>query len=50
MVATAGRRVFDTLVAAYPPSWRGRRVFMMDGTTLRMAPTDALRGAFTPGV
>ncbi|AWM40542.1 hypothetical protein GobsT_09440 [Gemmata obscuriglobus] len=48
VVATAGRRVFDTLVAAYPPSWRGRRVFMMDGTTLRLAPTDALRGAFTP--
>lgn len=50
-VATA-RRVADhatrTLLAATPPSWNGRRVVLLDGTTAQLAPTPELRQAFPP--
>lgn len=44
----AARCVFDTLVGAYPPSWRDRRVFILDGTTLSLVATDELTATFTP--
>lgn len=40
--------VFGTLVGACPPSWQGRRVFILDGTTITLAPTEELRAAFPP--
>ncbi len=40
--------VCGTLVAAHPPSWRDRRVFTVDGTTVPLAPTAELRAAFPP--
>ena len=44
----AVRTVFDSLVGAYPPSWNARRAFILDGTTLGLAPTDQLRQTFPP--
>lgn len=41
-------RVFDTLVAAAPPSFGHRRAFIADGTTITPAPTAELGGAFPP--
>jgi hypothetical protein len=40
--------VYNTLIPSYPPSWKGRRAFVIDGTTLQLAPKDALRAAFPP--
>jgi len=48
VVELANTRVFDTLVEAYPPSWRSRRVFILDGTTTTLAPTQELTQAFPP--
>lgn len=44
----AAANVYDTLVATYPPSWSGRRVFILDGTTVQLAPTPELRAAYPP--
>lgn len=44
----AARRVFDTLVSAYPPSWQDRRAFVLDGTTMTLAPTEELIQKFPP--
>jgi Transposase DDE domain len=44
----AADRVTDALIARTPPSLGGRRVFLLDGSTLSLAPTDALRRAFPP--
>lgn len=41
-------RVFDALLAATPPTLAGRRAFLLDGTTLSLAPTPELRKAFPP--
>ena len=41
-------RVFDSLVATTSPSEAGRRVFLLDGTTITLAPVPALRQAFPP--
>ena len=41
-------RIAGVLLAARPPSWRGRRVVLLDGTTLRLAPTAELRAAYPP--
>jgi hypothetical protein len=41
-------RVFDTLVAATPPSFGNRRVMIFDGTTITLRPTAELREAFPP--
>jgi hypothetical protein len=41
-------RVFQTLQSTAPPSWQGRRVFMVDGTTLSLTSSDVLRKAFPP--
>ena len=40
--------VSQSLIEASPPSWRGRRVFMIDGTTITLEPTAPLRRAFPP--
>lgn len=48
VLENAATRVFDTLVATYPPSWRDRRVFLLDGTTLTLVATDELTATFTP--
>jgi hypothetical protein len=45
--AVAGH-LFDALVASFPPSLAGRRAFLLDGTTIALAPTAALRKAFPP--
>jgi hypothetical protein len=48
VMEVAAQRVFDTLVSAYPPSWQGRRAFIVDGTTLSLAATPELTATFTP--
>jgi hypothetical protein len=40
--------VFDTLVAATAPSFGRRRAFVVDGTTITLAPTAELQEAFPP--
>lgn len=45
-------RFFDavagTLCDSTPPAWNGRNVFLLDGTTLTLAPTRVLRAAYPP--
>lgn len=41
-------RVCDSLLAASPPWYDGRRAFVLDGTTVTLAPTPELRDAFPP--
>jgi hypothetical protein len=41
-------RVCQSLIAASPPWFDGRRAFIIDGTTITLAPTDELRAAFPP--
>lgn len=48
VVEVASRGVFDTLVETYPPSWRSRRAFILDGTTVTLPPTEELVAAFPP--
>ena len=40
--------IYDKLVAASPPSLMDRRAFILDGTTIPLAPTKALQAAFPP--
>jgi len=40
--------VFDTLMTATPPSWQTRRVFIVDGTTSKLASNKALRLQYPP--
>jgi IS4 transposase len=40
--------VYDSLVDTYPPSWRDRRAFILDGSTVQLAPTLELRAAYPP--
>jgi len=40
--------VFDSLIGAFPPSWRDRRAFLIDGSTLQLPSTPGLRAAFPP--
>jgi hypothetical protein len=44
----AAGTLFDSLVGGYRPCWRGRRGFIIDGSTLQLAPTLALQLAFPP--
>ena len=44
----AADRVAAALMARTPPSLGDRRVFLVDGSTLSLAPTEALRRAFPP--
>lgn len=38
----------DSLSDSYPPSWRGRRAFILDGTTVQLPSTAQLRDAYPP--
>jgi Transposase DDE domain len=40
--------VAKAMIAQSSPSWGDRRVFLVDGSTLALAPTDELREAFPP--
>mgnify|MGYP003946894323 CR=1 FL=1 len=40
--------IFSSLMKTVPPSIAGRRAFLLDGTTLSLAPTPALKKAFPP--
>ncbi|MCH7687327.1 MAG: IS4 family transposase [Planctomycetes bacterium] len=42
------RRVSDSLIDASPPWFDGRRAFLLDGTTITLAPTEELKKAFPP--
>jgi hypothetical protein len=42
------QRVSQSLIDASAPSFDGRRVYLLDGTTLTLAPEPALRRAFPP--
>ena len=42
------QRVRDSLIEATAPSFDGRRVYMVDGTTITLAPEPVLRRAFPP--
>jgi hypothetical protein len=44
----AAEHVFTSLVDTVPPSWEGRRVFLLDGSTAQLAPSLALQAAFPP--
>jgi hypothetical protein len=41
-------RVCDSLIAASPPWFDGRRAFILDGTTITLPPTPELQKAFPP--
>jgi hypothetical protein len=40
--------LLDRLLDTYPPSWAGRRCYLLDGTTVQLAPTPELRQAYPP--
>ena len=42
------QRVSQSLIDATVPSWKGRRVYTVDGTTITLAPEPALRREFPP--
>jgi Transposase DDE domain len=44
----AAEHVYDSLIDTYPPSWRGRRAFLVDGSTIQLASTLGLCFAFPP--
>ena len=48
LVHWATQYTYDTLVGTYAPSYYGRRVFLIDGTTATLPPTPALREAYPP--
>jgi hypothetical protein len=41
-------RVSQSLIAMSPPAFEGRRAFVIDGTTITLAPTPELQEAFPP--
>jgi hypothetical protein len=44
----AAEHVFTSLIATALPSWDGRRVFILDGSTIQLAPSLGLQVAFPP--
>jgi hypothetical protein len=44
----AAANLYDSLIDSYPPSWGGRRAYLLDGTTVQLAPTPELRAAYPP--
>ena len=42
------KRVCDSLIDSSPPSFEGRRAFIIDGTTITLEPTPELQAAFPP--
>jgi Transposase DDE domain len=49
IMEAAADKVTASLIDQAPPSLGDRRVFVLDGSTLSLAPTNALRQAFPPG-
>jgi hypothetical protein len=45
---TVANDIFTSLMNATPPSVAGRRAFILDGTTIPLAPSPALKAAFPP--
>lgn len=41
-------QISSSLIQSAEPSWKGRRVFLIDGTTMTLSPTQPLRKAFPP--
>ena len=41
-------QVSQSLIEATPPTWEDRRVFLIDGTTITLAPEEELQQAFPP--
>lgn len=50
LVLRFAERVADSLIERTPPSFRGRRAFLIDGTTITLAPTSPLREVYPPAV
>jgi hypothetical protein len=48
VLSWAAEHVFTSLIETYPPSWDGRRVFILDGSTAQLAPSRELQAAFPP--
>jgi hypothetical protein len=48
VLSWATAHLYDSLIDAYPPSWGNRRAFLIDGTTIPLAPTPALQAAYPP--
>ncbi|AGA24728.1 IS4 family transposase [Singulisphaera acidiphila] len=48
MAQRAADEVSAALIAKSPPSVKGRNAFLVDGSTLSLAPTDALRKTYPP--
>jgi hypothetical protein len=44
----AAENLYDSLIDSYPPSWQGRRCFLLDGTTVQLEPTLGLQHAYPP--
>lgn len=50
LVLRFAERVAESLIERTPPSFRGRRVFLIDGTTITLPPTSPLREVYPPAV
>lgn len=48
LARTFAERVCESLIARTPPSCDGRRVFLLDGTTITLPPTSSLREVYPP--
>jgi hypothetical protein len=44
----AAENLYDSLIDTYPASWGDRRCYILDGTTVQLAPTLELRVAYPP--
>lgn len=49
-VEAFSRAICDHLAAQSEPVWQGRRVMILDGTTLTLPPTPELQAAFPPAI
>jgi hypothetical protein len=48
VLEVSSQSVFTSLIDTYPPSWRDRRVFILDGTTVSLPATAELKRVYTP--
>lgn len=48
LVLRFAERVAQSLIERTPPSFRGRRAFLLDGTTITLPPTSPLREVYPP--
>src|SRR5262249_8665028 len=44
----AADNLYDSLIDSYPPSWEGRRCYVLDGSTAQLSPTPDLSLPFPP--